>query len=157
MISKTQVDWRAIARDYTRADCTIMELCVRHSVSRSSLYRRIKAGVFASRSAHKAASPAARDAHGLLRRLTHALDDKMTKFEQRLQCNELLSSADHEREARTLHSLLRMFERVSELSDAARKAAAAAPAAKGFDADADIFRRQLAARLDKLRGGDGRQ
>lgn len=82
----------------------------------------------------------------MLPRLMRALENKMAKFEERLQNAELLSPADHEREARTLHSLLRMFERMTELSERAK-----AQTPKGRDADADTFRAELAARLDRLR------
>ncbi len=155
---KADVDWTAVARDYAVAGYSIADVCARHGVSRSAFYRRKKTWDIRTDAAPtKPAPPQPKLSRNLLKRLTQALDDKMTKFEERLQCAEPQSSADHEREARTLHSLLRMFERVSELSEDARRARSATETvAKGIDADADALRRQLAARLDKLRGGERR-
>lgn len=91
---------------------------------------------------HAASSRAARAA--LILRLYNAIDLKLTQMEQRMsdpEATRQTSSADHEREARTLTGLVRNFERVTEmdadLTKPAGKSAAAKSSRPGTAAPAD--------------------
>lgn len=81
----------------------------------------------------------------------------MTAFENRLAEGDA-SAADSERDARTLNTLVRLFDKLKSLDEKAVRrspvATAATPAAK--DAiDADRLRCELAQRLAKLHAGHG--
>ncbi|MDX2264588.1 MAG: helix-turn-helix domain-containing protein [Hyphomicrobiales bacterium] len=143
MSKNTEADWPAMIQAYARGEASVRDLCRRHGVSASALYRRLKAGGVMRRRAPPEA--------GLLMRLAKALEKKMSRFEESLNAGGALSTADQEREARTLSSLLRMFERISTLSERERKT----EATKGTTVDADTLRAELAARLEALRRRSG--
>ena len=90
-------------------------------------------------------------------RLMNALDQKMTAFEARLAESDA-SAADSERDARTLNTLVRLFDRLKTVDEKSLRRAPAAntaiPAAKDV-IDADRLRRELARRLARLRAGHG--
>jgi hypothetical protein len=100
-----------------------------------------------------------------VRRLTRALDRKITDFEARHADASPASAADAERDARTLNTLVRLYDKLRSAAKAAAStgpqgtgcgaALAGAPAAKDID-DPDGLRRELARRLEKLRLGDCR-
>jgi hypothetical protein len=86
-----------------------------------------------------------------------ALDRKMTAFENRLAESDA-SPADSERDARTLNTLVRLFDKLKSLDEKALRRLPAAtvstPAAKEA-IDADSIRHSLAQRLERLRSGHG--
>jgi hypothetical protein len=144
----------------------ISEICARHRVSLSAFYRHRKRGGWLTRKA-----PVRRSAYrDLARRLFTALDRKVTEFESRLT-EGAASSADSERDARTLNTLVRLFDKLQDYDVKAAKAANAgkagkdasaiysAPASKAVNAeiahDSDRLRHDLAQRLEKLRAGIG--
>jgi hypothetical protein len=92
----------------------------------------------------------------LAKRLLTALDDQMTQLENRRSADPANTAADSDRDARTLTSLVRLFDKLKSLGQktAAPKRAAAAATAQGKAAhDADRLRHALAERLEKLRVG----
>lgn len=89
-------------------------------------------------------------------RFYRAMDYKLREVEKRIEraaegggCAEVLTAADSERDARTLGSLARLFEKVAELDDAGRIAgsgdATSDPGPE--EIDADRFRQEIAERL----------
>lgn len=164
---KPPADWAEIAKDYLRGDLTIDELCARHAITTCSLYRQIKKEGWPLRR-----PPVTQDSHALgprpargskstnrralFFRLCRALDQKIAEFEQSRPPPEALTPADKEREARTLHAMIRMFEKLSAMNPAVPgKTGRSGTEAntKGRLNDADELRRQLAERLDRLRRG----
>lgn len=182
-------DWDAIARDYAAGALTVTEICTLHGVSPSVLYHRANKLRWKKRKrsvAPKAAPNAAASENGaskasakspqrkrrakqpadLTQRLLTALDQKMTEFETRMAEGASLNAADSERDARTLNTLVRLFDKLKsfgEKSGAAKKSAtpmtsalpastaSAQPSATGTDAhDADRLRQELAQRLARL-------
>jgi hypothetical protein len=139
---------------------TVDGICAAYGITRSQLYRRARNYGWPLRRSN---SPAAR--HRIQTEFTHrlmtALDRKMTQFENRIA--EAGSAADSERDARTLNTLVRLFEKLKGLSapaakagvrvaTLARRAPAAAASTERRDYDADRLRNDLAQRLDRLRG-----
>lgn len=147
----------------------MLEICAVHGISPPALYYQIKRNGWPLRRPLTPPPRKKRSSRGgrksgnatMARRLLTALDQKMTEFENRIA--EPTTSADSERDARTLNTLVRLFDKLTALGDkrsAARKNAASAKASAnstaGKDAhDADRLRLDLARRLEKLRGGIG--
>jgi transposase-like protein len=175
-------DWDAIARDYAAGDLTITEICTLHGISSSTLYSRANKSRWKKRK-HDAAPKAAPNAAApekaaakspprkrrakqppdLTQRLLTALDQKMTEFETRMAEGAPTNAADSERDARTLNTLVRLFDKLKSFGEkpgAAKKSASPAtpdtsasaqPSASGTDAhDADRLRHaQRLARLGR--------
>jgi hypothetical protein len=166
--SADRPDWAAIAHDYAESTLTVPELCALHSVSSSGLYHRANLDGWTKRSAARRAAaahrpPPPRHPQGeadLARRLLTALDHKMRAFETRMTqaAAAPITAADSERDARTLNTLVRLFDKLKGFG-AKAVAGAGAPAANrpaGKDIyDADSFRHDLARRLERLRDGIG--
>lgn len=161
-------DWAAIAHDYAATALTVSEICALRSVSLSTLYYHAKRDGWIKRSATRRAAPIGRPAiltdngeADLARRLLTALDQKMTEFETRMTQAAAFppaTAADSERDARTLGTLVRLFDKLKGFS---AKAGAGVGAASGSriagkdNHDADRFRNDLARRLESLRDSIG--
>jgi hypothetical protein len=161
-------DWAAIAHHYAASALTVPEICALYSVSRSVLYNRASLDGWIKRSAARRAAalhrpPLPHTVKGeadLSRRLLTALDHKMKEFETRMTqaATAPATAADSERDARTLNTLVRLFDRLKGFG-AKAVAGAGGPAASrtaGKDShDADRFRHDLARRLESLRDSIG--
>ena len=156
-------DWDAIAHDYAAGALTVDEICAAHAVTRSMVYYRAKTRGWQLRRARSHAA-GRRDEANLTKRLLSALDLKMTQFENRLSEDAAAATAaDAERDARTLNTLVRLFEKLKGLGGkgagppastrTAKFAATTAATSSRKDAhDADRLRGELARRLETLRG-----
>lgn len=89
-------------------------------------------------------------------RFYKALDYKLREVEKRIQraasdggCAEVFTPADSERDARTLGSLARLFEKVAELDGAGRTAGSGDVTSDPGpeEIDADRFRQEIAERI----------
>jgi hypothetical protein len=152
-------DWDAIARDYAAGPLTVLQVCEAHAVSQTALYYRAKAEGWPLRRAPDVLA-LRRSRAGLTKRLLSALDAKLAQLEHRM-ANSTASetAADGERDARTLHTLLRMLERLREMGEApggkrrGRPPQAAAGTMMDIEPhDAERIRNDLAQRLEALRG-----
>lgn len=160
-------DWDAIAHAYAAKVLTVKALSALHGVRRSDLYYHAKRNHWIMRRPAAACPrpPSSRRPKGeaaLLRRLMTALDRKMTEFETRMTLAAAdgapATAADSERDARTLNTLVRLFDKLKGFGAKATssKGAAAANRTAGKDIhDADRFRNDLARRLERLRDGIG--
>jgi hypothetical protein len=155
------LDLDVLARDYTGDELSVEAICLAHGISMGRLYDHVAAQGWPMRQIRRRAVkvPRPRD---LTNRMAIALDQKMAEFEARLTVSRRdATAADSERDARTLSTLLRLFERLSKLQDrgaAPSKTAASPPsrAAQIKDTDApDPLRGELARRLARLRGQIG--
>lgn len=89
----------------------------------------------------------------IIGRLYRAFDQKMREVEARLSAGgEGLSPADSERDARTLNSLARLFEKLTDLEggDETRGTGNGSSDPNAGEIDAERFRRDIADRLEKL-------
>lgn len=156
-------DWDAIEREYAANEVTVDGICAVHGITRWQLYHRARNYGWPLR---RSSSLAAR--HRIQTEFAHrlmtALDLKMTQFENRIA--EAGSAADSERDARTLNTLVRLFEKLKGLSAPAaktgvrvatlvRRAPTAAASTERRDYEADKLRNELAQRLERLRGQIG--
>jgi hypothetical protein len=95
-------------------------------------------------------------ASGMLRRLYQALDHKITLLEQRMASavdgGAPQSAADIERDARSLNGFARLYAKLVELDEAARREQGEGTQARSqrSSEDADRLRRDLALRLQRL-------
>jgi hypothetical protein len=152
--------WEAIARDYAANALTITDICALHSVSRSAVHRRALKEGWINR-AVMADGPARRRTRqrDLGQRLLDMLDRKMTQIENRAAPTggAAPTAADAERDARTLNTLVRLFDKLTTLRQkteaASKQATPAGPAERGDDG-ADGLRNALAQRLEKLRSAE---
>lgn len=149
--------WAAVAADYAAGELTVAEICTRYGITPKALYTRAREQGWRLRRgrAQTAASPPKRPRRGphaarkaLIARLYQALEHKMSEFESRLP-NGAQTAADHERDTRTLNTMVRLFERLSALDE---KAGAASGDDRGdLNGDARALREDLARRLERLR------
>lgn len=152
-------DWGVIAGDYAAGLLTVPQICEAHAVSKATLYNRAKAEGWPLRQA-SAALALRRSRVRLTKRLLSALDAKLAQFEHRMaEITASETAADSERDARTLHTLLRMLERLREMAEAGGEKRRGRPpkAAAGTTTDikpheAERIRDDLARRLERLRG-----
>lgn len=85
----------------------------------------------------------------IVARLYAALDRKMKEIEERISASgEGVSAADAERDARTLTSLARLYEKLSEMEQASEKAAQKGEFSQK-DMNADRQREEIAERLER--------
>ena len=162
-------DWDAIAHDYAASTLTVSEICALHSVSRAVLYNRAMLDGWIKRSARRASAvhrpPPRHLAKGeadLAGRLLTALDHKMTDFETRMTQAAAgalpATAADSERDARTLGTLVRLFDKLKGFGAKPAAGAGATPGSPPAEKDihdADRFRNYLARRLEGLRDSIG--
>ena len=151
--------WEAIARDYAANVLTIKDICALHSINPTTLHRRALKEGWINR-AVMTDSPARRRTRerDLGQRLLDMLDRKMTQIENRATATSAEgaapTAADAERDARTLNTLVRLFDKLTTLrqkTEAAAKTAAPTANAERGDDDADRLRNALAQRLERLR------
>jgi hypothetical protein len=151
-------DWEAVAQDYAAGALSVDAICAAHSLTPATLYRRAKIDGWPLRRPGRRRSRA-----DLAKRLLGALELKMTRFENRMaESAASATAADSERDARTLNTLVRLFEKLKGLglgeaatrrARSAKSAPAPADDSSVKDAhDADALRGELARRLEKLRG-----
>lgn len=160
-------DWAAIADAYARGPLTVAQICTKFGISRTALYRQARQLGWPRR--RKTLRERAGSAHAVVRtekrrksalggrdqiigRLYEALERKMTELETRIEEGRR-SAAECERDARTLNTLVRLFERLSDMEDKSRSKTDAPTQASGetIDQDAVRLRKELARRLDRLR------
>jgi hypothetical protein len=163
-------DWSAIRHDYAANELRVDEICVAHGVDRRELYRKVKEQGWPLRQPWRSTPPMApQDA--LFARLTTVLRRKMRQFEIRLKdLTAVDSAADSERDARTLSTLVRLFEKLNALQAASagkpassddranvsKNTAPASPDASTKDThDQERLRGELARRLDALKAQIG--
>ena len=92
---------------------------------------------------------------GIVARLYAALDQKMREIEERIEASarsgEGVSAADGERDARTLTSLARLFEKLSEIEGGNKGTTEATGAgAKHKESYAHRIRDEIAGRLERM-------
>lgn len=89
----------------------------------------------------------------IIARLYAALDRKMKEIEQRLDADDATGAADSERDARTLTSLARLYEKIVDLEGAEEKSEQHGDTS-GEGHDADRQREEIAERLERLLRGE---
>lgn len=150
--------WVAVAADYADGTLTVAQICARHEITQKALYAQASKQGWPRRNPRRRADGSRRT---LIARLYRALEHKMSEFEARL-ADGAQTAADSERDARTLNTMVRLFERLCALEEKAA-AAGAQGGAKSADGkpdddiarDARALRGDLARRLDRLRAGRG--
>ena len=151
--------WAAVAADYAAGDLTVAQLCTRYGITRKALYARAKKQGWPLRRpgrqtrAHHA-KPAYPARKALIARLYEALEQKMSEFEAR-RPDGAQTAADHERDTRTLNTMVRLFERLGALEEKAKAGETASRTDGDVNADARSLREDLARRLERLRGEHG--
>lgn len=170
--------WADIASAYALGKLSVRQICAEYKISAATLYRRASREGWARRAQAKASRGQAKASRGrdgrtskpqarggknrLIARLYSALERKMSEFEEK-QNEGAVSAAESERNARTLNTMVRLFERLQAMEDkasaqagSARRGKDAHPASAPLSAsDADRLRSELAQRLARLRAGRG--
>jgi len=155
-------NWGAVSEAYARGDLTVAEICTRYGITQHALYSRARKQGWPPRRRRGPARPpvntpcssggSAREA--LIARLYNALERKMSEFEAR-QSQGAQTAAEHERETRTLNTMVRLFERLGELKEKAQANNAVSRDDGDISADARSLRQDLARRLERLRTEHG--
>jgi hypothetical protein len=158
-------DWASVARDYAARALTVEQIMALYAVTRSALYHRADRDGWPRRR-DRPSKPAHRRARraDFGQRLINALDRKLADFEIRRDTGAI-TAADAERDARTLNTLVRLYDKLRgagyTLAPAASAAAVSMPASPPASAEAaakdthdpDGLRRDLARRLETLQLG----
>ncbi len=152
--------WPEIRRAYIEANEPVSKICDRFGISTSSLYSRARGENWPRRKkAGKAVKSSGLSGQAqqdeLVARLYDTLRQQMTAIETRLQSMPDLddnnATATAERDARTLSTLVRTLEKLTELQDSALKASAKMDDT-GADTDANRFRLELVRRIKEFEG-----
>jgi len=154
--------WAAIAAAYAAGDLTVAQICTRYGISKNALYARARKQGWPKRRAgpqsrqRRGKSPPARQSarQALIARLYRALEQKMSELETRVG-DGAQTVADHERETRTLNTMVRLFERLGALEEKAKADDVASRDDVDISADARSLRKDLARRLERLQGEHG--
>jgi hypothetical protein len=175
------IDWDAIKRAVIHGDKSLARIAEEFGSSESTIRRRAKVGDWVrlvgtkklpgGRRLKAPGSP--RPTRGrasqvrrrkMVQRLFEVLDQKMRLLEERMANAQSVdsapqSAADAERDTRSLNALARLYAKLVELDDAARKGGAGegrepSDAMRSSD-DADRLRRDLALRLQRLNQAGG--
>jgi len=157
--------WAAVQAEYARGALTVAQICARYGITSKALYRQAKkegwplrsaANTAASRSAPKPSGRrgSRKSRKALIARLYKALEHKMTEFESRL-ADGAQTATESERDARTLNTMVRLFERLGALEEKAKAGDAASRDDGELGADARALREDLARRLERLRAERG--
>ncbi len=147
--------WAAVAEAYAAGALTVAQICAKYGITQKALYTRARKQNWPRRrgpaSGRKRAPGPGTARKALIARLYQALERKMSEFELRLS-EGAQTAADHERDTRTLNTMVRLFERLSALDE---KASQASGGDADLNADARALREDLARRLDRLRADHG--
>jgi hypothetical protein len=149
----TERDWASLARDYAAKALTVDQVSALYAISRSALYNRASRDGWHMRVGMTSGTKRRRVRRADFgQRLMIALDRKIADFEARR--DNALSAADAERDARTLNTLVRLYDKLRGMAGKSTGPAAhpanAAQAEKDTH-DPDGLRRDLARRLETLR------
>ena len=169
-------DWNEVRRLYLETDTPIAVITKRFGFSAATLYRRIERNGWLLRtkrgkSDHKRKSPAFErtnitsasdfatlshvppDRGVMVARLYSVLDQQMRDLQERLAASggDVPHAAEAERDARTLSTLARLLERLTEMerSDTEQDQPVGAPDDEP-PKDIDAFRNELTQRLNEL-------
>lgn len=153
-----------IAEEYTSRKLSVKALCQHYGITRNQLYKKARENNWPGRSKKKpqdkkqsthALISATQRRESLLLRLYSALNQELETLEKRLAMPDDTCASEHERYARTLTSLVRLFDKLIEIEaqDAARGTSnqTTDQTAIKHNEDAERLRTELAARLERLR------
>jgi len=169
------IDLAALEQDVVHGDWSLNRIAAKHGTSRWFVENYARLGgwvrLVGTKSLSRGRLPGCRNRTGpqnttpeqrrlakMARRLFRVLDARLTEIEERMakaEANGEASAAEAERDMRSLSALARVYAKLVELDEAARKS----QAGKGSDTptpptprsdDADHLRRDLALRLERL-------
>jgi hypothetical protein len=155
MPERASVNWAQIRAAYETQGTAVGKLAAQNGVTPSAIYWRINKDGWV-REAGSAAPRNRRKVSGtLLGRLYRTIDRKLSQLEARLESDEDMTIADHERETRAIGQLIRNVEKIAELEQAPgtprTRSDRAAETQAGGDIDAEQIRRELAERILRFR------
>lgn len=154
--------WEEIRRLYLENQQSLTTIAARFGLHRTSISQRASREGWPSRKVLGDASLLTATVsvrRKLIRRLYKAIDTKLKLMERRMQLQMTVlakgkdvPSADHERDTRGISALIKSFDQVTEITTDFDRPADGKPksAAAALASEADAFRREIAARLEKL-------
>jgi hypothetical protein len=153
-------DWRAVARDYRARILSVREICALHGIGLTKLYNQVELQGWPKRQKNLRPTPLQQRKleTDMSQRLLGALVMKLTELENRMKSTtETSSAADCERDARTLNTLVRLFEKLKSNAEAdasgdSKTVSSTNPTGQN-KRDADCIRKDLTRRLTRLRCG----
>ena len=163
MPKRASVNWARVRAAYETRGQPVRLLARRYKISPSTIYRRIRdyewrmpaADMPELQSTNEPEPQEDSVSASLLRRLYRTIDRKLAQLEARLESDESMTIADHEREARAIGQLIRNVEKIAGLQPAPtqsgrRSDRAVIPDPAG-ESDAEQIRRELADRILRFR------
>ncbi len=167
MPALTQQQWDEVRRAYIETDETVRDITARYDISSWDLSRRARAESWPRRGPPRTA-PAKKPfadttidvRRRLVRRLFRILELEFELMEKRMQTQledpdkaNLVPAGERERDARTVATLVRSLDKVTEIAADLDRTSGGKPGSASADelfAEADRFRRELAERLSKF-------
>ena len=159
--------WQAIEKDYQDLSISIKEVCQRHNIKRTELYKHAREEAWQLRSKKKKANQQkvqklqeknkrSQDqtikAQQPVTTLQDALEFITMDLMQRIKMRSQKSDADHDKDARTLSSLVRTYEKLQEIKTISKSSNKKGEQTNFPDnkINEDAKRREIATNLEKL-------
>jgi hypothetical protein len=155
MPERASVNWAQIRVAYETQGAAVGKLAAQNGVTPSAIYWRINKYGWVRETGSAAPRNRSKVSAALLVRLYRTIDRKLSQLEARLESDEDMTIADHERETRAIGQLIRNVEKIADLEKAPRASGVnsdrAAETQAGGDIDAEQVRRELAERILRFR------
>ena len=148
-------EWEALRRAYEAGDETVLAIAKRFGVARGTIQRRARVEGWLPRPIAGRYQAPPEDV--VILRLYRTIDRQLAQLEARMNSDDPMTVADHERETRALGQLIRNFEKVSGLEGdqpgggGRKRRARNQPDAGAGENDPHRLREELAERILKLR------
>jgi len=168
-MTRTGADWGGIKQAYIHGDWSLRRIGDLHGASEYQIRAEAKRNkwvrLVGTKPLRRTARRTDKKPDGLrrrdmVRRLLDALDKRLLQLEARMAPDaeaggQTQSAADAERDARTLSGLARLYAKLVELDAGAQLAGERGGVKPETTDDADLFRRDLALRLQRLNQARG--
>jgi hypothetical protein len=165
MPALTQQQWDEVRRAYVETDETVRNIAAGHGIPLWRLHDRARRDGWPRRCPPRPKTKPFADAtidvrRRLVRRLFRILESEFELMEKRMQTQledpdkaNLVPAGERERDARTVATLVRSLDKVTEIAADLDRTSGGKPGSASADelfAEADRFRRELAERLSKF-------
>ena len=149
--------WQDVRLAYEGSDEPVVTIAKRFGIAKSTLMKRVRSEGWTMRRNRQPSQPVCGKRASMISRLYRTIDFKLAQLEARMQNENDLTVADHERETRAIGQLIRNFEKVSDLENDERDGSNAKRDGKSehepdaAQLDPHQLRQELAQRILRLR------
>ncbi len=154
-VTAGQISYRAKARGWTPRPSGAEALAIANAKRRAGLTRPSYAEPLAApEQKAKRVSGSLTHRQAIITRLYEVIDAKLLDIERRIKSDRTLESSEAEREAREIGTLIKNFEKLTELSDAHDIRTARDSATDTSTDNSERLRQDLIQRLERIRAAN---